>query len=292
MRYEEKRLDVDSLKAVQAKNAAWWNNNPMSYDWRGENPHAPHSAEWFEWLDRRFVHAARFFATDQVPFDRLIPFRELRGKRVLEIGCGMGLHSELIARSGAHLTAIDMTPAAVEATRARLRLRGLDARIEQMDAETLAPAFGQFDFVWSWGVIHHSARTAFIVRKISEILAPDGVFKGMVYHRDGSAFWIALVKEWLLKLRLRHSVDEALWRSTDGFSARFYSVDQWKDILLAFFQEANCFVTGQVVDALPLPGRLRRMVEPRVSTKWVTEALARTGTFVVFEARRPIGTPA
>src|SRR5690242_13893513 len=123
----EKRIDGLSPDSVQRGNQRWWNENPMSYDWHGELATKPFTKEWFDQIDARFVHGSRLFATDETPFDRIIPVNELRGKRVLEIGCGMGLHTETLARAGALVTAIDLTETAIQATRKRLDLKGLSA---------------------------------------------------------------------------------------------------------------------------------------------------------------------
>jgi 2-polyprenyl-3-methyl-5-hydroxy-6-metoxy-1,4-benzoquinol methylase len=61
---------------------------------------------------------------------------------VLEIGCGMGLHSELMARAGARLHSIDLSPTSVEATQRRFALKHLDGNIQQADAERL-PFFSE-----------------------------------------------------------------------------------------------------------------------------------------------------
>ena len=95
----------------------------MTYDWRGETPLTRLSAPWFEALDRRQIEGHRLFATDREPFDRVLPLDRLAGKQVLEIGCGMGLHTEVMAARGAQVTAVDLTPTAVQATQARLTLR-------------------------------------------------------------------------------------------------------------------------------------------------------------------------
>lgn len=71
----------------------------------------------------------------------------LSGKRVLEIGCGMGFHSELLARSGANLTSIDLSPTSVEATRNRFHGRGLTADIREMDVIKLEELEGAFDLI-------------------------------------------------------------------------------------------------------------------------------------------------
>lgn len=49
----------------------------------------------------------------------------------------MGLHSELMARAGAIVSAVDISPTSVEATRKRFSLKGLEIDIAQDDAEIL-----------------------------------------------------------------------------------------------------------------------------------------------------------
>ena len=81
-----KRSDRLSSREVQAGNRAWWSDNPMAYDWRHESHTRRLSREWFDAIDARLVYASRLFATDIVPFDRIIPYNKLSGTRVLEIG--------------------------------------------------------------------------------------------------------------------------------------------------------------------------------------------------------------
>jgi 2-polyprenyl-3-methyl-5-hydroxy-6-metoxy-1,4-benzoquinol methylase len=130
----------------------------MIYDWHGEIDLEPETRAWFGEVDRRFIDASRPYLTDRRPFDRTMP-DDLRGQRVLEIGCGVGLHSLELARRGAEIYAVDLTDTAVEATRARMMKFGVEPDIRRADAESLPFDDGAFDFVWSWGVIHHSART-------------------------------------------------------------------------------------------------------------------------------------
>jgi len=285
-----KREQREALDVVQARSRQWWETTPMSYDWRREGHHEPLTAGWFDDQDRRFLTAARFYATNRVPFDRLISYAELAGRDVLEIGVGSGLHAELLARAGAQVTGIDLTAAAIERTRRRFELRGLQGRFYQWDAEHTAPELERaFDFVWSWGVIHHSSRTALIVRNVQRWLRPGGTFAGMVYHRDSLNAAALLVCDWLLRGGLfAHSVDEALWRGTDGYMARFYPVDQWRDLLLAFFGEAEVRVLGQKSEAVPLPGPLRRRLVPLVPDRAARAIVRRFGSFVTFSARDPL----
>ena len=109
----------------------------------------------------------------------------MKGKKVLEIGCGMGSHSGLISQYASELTSIDLTQTAVETTNKRFALFNIkNATAYQVDAEELPFEGGSFDFVWSWGVIHHSANTDVIVDKIHRVLKDDGKAFLMVYNKN------------------------------------------------------------------------------------------------------------
>src|ERR1700677_2022527 len=100
---QQKRQATDSdIETIQTGNQQWWTSQTMSYDWNDKVQSERFSQAWFNEIDRRFIYGARLFAHDKTPFDRIIPFDTLKGKSVLEIGCGMGLHSELLTRAGAN----------------------------------------------------------------------------------------------------------------------------------------------------------------------------------------------
>ena len=109
-------------------------------------------------------------------------FGEFKGRKVLEIGLGLGADHQCFAQAGAHLHGIDLTPRSVEITRRRLEIQGLHSDLRVGDAEALPYADASFDLVYSWGVIHHSPNTAQAAREILRVLKPGGSFKVMVYH--------------------------------------------------------------------------------------------------------------
>jgi 2-polyprenyl-3-methyl-5-hydroxy-6-metoxy-1,4-benzoquinol methylase len=196
----EHRRDGTKFEQVQKGNAEWWTDHTMSYDWSSRIEHVKYSLDWFDEIDRRFVNDSRLYGHDKSPFDLMIPFEKLKGKKVLEIGCGMGFHTELFIRAGAVVHSIDISSTSVESTQKRLALKGLSATVIQQDAESLSFADQEFDYVWSWGVIHHSSRTARIVRQISRVLKPSGECALMVYNRDGASAWRSIIKYHLLAL--------------------------------------------------------------------------------------------
>jgi ubiquinone/menaquinone biosynthesis C-methylase UbiE len=248
--------DAGPTGALQDDNARWWEQNPMVYDnFRGEP--APATREEFERVDRRFFSRyASWFAQapGDPPFSALIPFERLRGLRVLEIGCGSGAHARLLAQSGADLSCVDITHAGVEMTRRRLALYGLSADVRQMDAERLEFPDASFDFVWSWGVIHHSADTAAVVREIARVLRPGGEARLMVYHRRSFLAAYATVAGVLTGRAFSMSRDQLLHSWVDGAVARFYTQPEFAALLAPHFGQVNTEALGQVNELIPLPG--------------------------------------
>jgi len=82
---------------------------------------------------------------------------DLRGRRVLEYGCGMGTISTLLARSGAQVSAFDISAGSIDVARRRAELHGVGDRIEfaVTAAEHLPYESGQFDAVVGRAVLHH-----------------------------------------------------------------------------------------------------------------------------------------
>ena len=261
----------------------------MTYDWRGEIPAEPGSPEHLAEVERRFLSEAWFAqAPGQAPFGGLIPFDELRGKDVLEIGCGTGVHARLLAAAGARVTAVDLTPTAVELTRRRLELARLDADVREADAESLPFADGSFDFVWSWGVIHHSESTDRVIAEIARVLRPGGRLALMVYNRNSITFWVdyVLYRGVVRGGLLREGLDELANRWSDGVIARHYTRASLTRALEPAFETIETRVMGQMSEAVPLPRRLRRFVAPLVPRRAQEALLRRAGWFLVATARR------
>lgn len=120
---------------------------------------------------------------------RFADFESAAGKQVLEIGVGMGADFLRWVRAGAVATGVDLTERAVSLTRQRLAKEALEAVVQVADAEQLPFADGQFDIVYSWGVIHHTPNPALALAEVQRVLAPGGELRLMLYHRHS---WVAL----------------------------------------------------------------------------------------------------
>lgn len=114
-----------------------------------------------------------------VPFGN---FKSSRGKKVLEIGVGLGADHQCFAEAGAELYGIDLTERAVTHTRERLALFGLTSNLSTGDAEHLIFSDANFDLVYSWGVLHHSPDTPKAIAEVYRVLKPGGEAKIMIYH--------------------------------------------------------------------------------------------------------------
>ena len=261
----------------------------MTYDWRGEIPYEPGSAEHLAEVERRFLAEAWFAqAPGAPPFSGLMPFPELQGKDVLEIGCGTGVHARLLAEAGARLTAVDLTPIAVELTKRRLAHARVDGDVREADAESLPFADDSFDFVWSWGVIHHSEHTDRVIAEIARVLRPGGRLALMVYHRRSITFWVnyVLFRGVVQGGLLRERPDELANRWSDGVIARHYTSRGLASALGPWFDDVETQVMGQMSEAVPLPARLRPPIARLVPVAVKRAALRRFGWFLFATARR------
>jgi SAM-dependent methyltransferase len=79
----------------------------------------------------------------------------LEGKRLLELGCGSGGYAVLLARGGALVSAVDLSPGSIEATRARAELNGVELDATLAPAEELPYPDDSFDIAFGTSSLHH-----------------------------------------------------------------------------------------------------------------------------------------
>ena len=134
--------------------------------------------------------------------------RDLRDKSFLDIGSGSGLSSLAARRLGAaRVYSFDYDPQSVACTQElRRRFFPGDAAWTVSQGSVLDQAFlatlGQFDIVYSWGVLHHTGRMWVAIDNAARLVRPGGLFVIGIYNfrggRRGTATWTRL-KRWYCK---------------------------------------------------------------------------------------------
>ncbi len=224
---------------IQKLNQEWWTQNPMTYDWDKTMAIKPNSKEFFQEIDKRFFDALIPFAhlyNSKIPFENLIPYKILTGKKVLEIGCGAGSLASVFSTLGADYTGVDISDTEVKLTKKRFKVFKLKGKIIQADAEKLPFKNNTFDFVWSWGVIHHSAYPERIVSEIYRVLKPNGETRVMVYNKNSLRYWLigGLWKGILRGRLLTESLENINKSFTDGYYAKQYTQRELRDLFKDF----------------------------------------------------------
>jgi SAM-dependent methyltransferase len=162
-------------------------------------------------------------------------FEIYRGRKVLEIGVGLGADHQRFAEAGAELYGIDLTRRAVDHVLHRFRIMGLSSNLSVMDAENLDFPEGAFDLVYSWGVIHHSPNTDKAAREIMRVLRPGGEFKVMIYHKHSFVGYMLWFRYALMKRKPFTTLDQIYARHLESPGTKAYSVE-----------DARCIFPGAV----------------------------------------------
>jgi ubiquinone/menaquinone biosynthesis C-methylase UbiE len=123
----------------------------------------------------------------------LADFESACGKKILEIGVGLGADHQRFIEAGAITYGIDLTERAIKNTKRRLDLFNHKSNLEVGDAENIQFESSFFDIVYSWGVIHHSPNTQKAIDEIYRVLKPGGAGKVMIYNKwsfVGLMLWV------------------------------------------------------------------------------------------------------
>lgn len=131
----------------------------------------------------------------------------------LDIGCGSGLHSLAAWQSGAsRVHSFDYDANSVAATRMLWEYAGRPKNwtVEQGDAlnEDYVRSLGKWNFVYSWGVLHHTGQMWQAVRNAQSAVADGGTFYIALYSAD-----VQPQKEFWLDVKRRYNQASALGRT-------------------------------------------------------------------------------
>jgi ubiquinone/menaquinone biosynthesis C-methylase UbiE len=128
--------------------------------------------------------------------------QQLKGRHLLEVGCGLGFDSLEFLKRGVRVTATDLTSAAVALARRHFELEGVQAEAVRT-ANALALPFDDetFDAVWANGVLHATGDTARAVREVRRVLRPGG--RAIISHFYRRPSWMFVLHR-LGRERIEH----------------------------------------------------------------------------------------
>ena len=168
----------------------YWNSRPCNLR------HSPEPVGTRAYFDQ--VEARKYLVEPHIPV--FAEFNRWAGKRVLEVGCGLGTDTMNFARAGAQVTAVDLSSASLALARQRAEVFGLQDRITFIEAnaerlsEFVEPA--HYDLVYSFGVIHHTPHPERALDQIRRYFTgPQTTLKLMVYYRWSWKVFAIVVKE-------------------------------------------------------------------------------------------------
>jgi 2-polyprenyl-6-hydroxyphenyl methylase/3-demethylubiquinone-9 3-methyltransferase len=122
---------------------------------------------------------------------------DLNGRDFLDIGSGSGLHSLAARRMGARVTSFDFDPDSVAATSfTKAHFASEDTEWAIGDGSVLDTAYlsqlGQYDIVYSWGVLHHTGAMWEALENTKPLLKPGGQLYIAIYNDRGetSQMWL------------------------------------------------------------------------------------------------------
>jgi len=121
-----------------------------------------------------------------------IGLENIKGKRILDLGSGSGIHSLGLLRLGAgELVSFDYDPNSVSATTEHWENEGRPANWKVLQGSVLDKNFikqlGLFDLVYSWGVLHHTGNMWQAINNGLLLVQPEGLFYLTIYKDDNYA---------------------------------------------------------------------------------------------------------
>jgi 2-polyprenyl-6-hydroxyphenyl methylase/3-demethylubiquinone-9 3-methyltransferase len=123
----------------------------------------------------------------------------LEGLRFLDAGCGSGIFSLSARQMGADVVSFDFDPHSVKCTESvRKKYLPNDEKWRILQGSILERDFvsslGQFDIVYSWGVLHHTGRMWDALDNAAQAVKPGGKLYVSIYNDQGfiSSYWLGV----------------------------------------------------------------------------------------------------
>jgi ubiquinone/menaquinone biosynthesis C-methylase UbiE len=169
-----RRASQPDIQTVQA----YWNGRPCNI--RHSNQPIG-TKKYFDEVEKR-----KYFVEPHVP--GFAQFERWKGKKVFEVGCGIGTDTINFARAGAQVTAIDLSDESLRLAKQRAKIFDLEQSISfyHANSEELSSAVPvePYDLVYSFGVIHHTPNPSKAIAQIRRYMTPSSELRLMLYAKN------------------------------------------------------------------------------------------------------------
>ena len=151
----------------------------------------------------------------------LVDFDGYRGKRILEVGCGVGIDLFRFAKGGADVMGVDLAEQSIDLACKYFDHEGLSGDFRLGNGEELEFEDNTFDMVYAHGVIQYTANAQKMVDELHRVVKPGGEVIMMVYNRKS---WLNFLSQ-TLGVGLEHE---------DAPVLKKYSIAEFKHLLTKF----------------------------------------------------------
>jgi SAM-dependent methyltransferase len=201
-----------------------------------------------------------------------------KGRRVLEIGVGLGADFVQFSRAGARAVGIDLSHQSVKLARRNAQLNHAPESLANGDAELLPFVDEAFDLVYSWGIFHHTPDTARAVDEVYRVLKPSGECRIMLYHRRSLVALQCYMRYGVLRGRPFAPLRELIASHMESPGTKAFAISDVR----CLFRRFRSLSVQPVVSAYDLRLGRRRFV-PRWMLRLVP---SRVGWFLLISGRK------
>ena len=178
-------MNTDNQQSVEAVRS-YWNKNTLGLQYASDETLEPGTPEFFAHI-RPWMNPYKFpWIMERIEREAQL----LRGKHLLEVGCGMGFDSLEFLKRGVRVTATDLTENAVRLARKHFEIEGVQPESVQVEnALSLSFPDETFDAVWANGVLHATSDTQRAIHEVRRVLKPGGRAIISHFYRRPSWMW-------------------------------------------------------------------------------------------------------
>jgi ubiquinone/menaquinone biosynthesis C-methylase UbiE len=213
---------------------------------------------WASAIDIEGIHVKDYFEACTAPENRFIlrQLEDVRGKYLLDLGCGAGENSVYFATKGARCVAADYSPGMVDVALKLAHKNGVEVEGRVINAMAIAFPDHTFDIVYASNLLHHIPHPKVAIQEAHRVLKPGGILCFWdplkhnpvinVYRRmatqvrtdDETPLDIAIVKQ--VQALFSQTTYDTFWLASLWIFLQFYLIEKvnpneeryWKKIIV------------------------------------------------------------